>query len=195
MQTQNLLARYQLFVTILFTTVFSATAQERQSDADVHHLAKIEIGGQGLGFTYERRLLNKFSVDLSAGIGGGYDIAEGFIDVNYSEAAFLISVTPKYIYNRSKRAAEGKEVALNSGNYVGIRLKYVAPGSRFNDRTRNSILANIHWGVQRAIGGNWGFGFHLGAGYAQDIDYNFGTLYPAIDFRFSYALNKGKQRI
>ncbi|HSB92383.1 MAG TPA: hypothetical protein VLC28_04665, partial [Flavitalea sp.] len=57
-----------------------------------------------------------------------------------------------------------------------------------SDIIRNSILTNIHWGIQRAIANRWTLNAHVGAGYAQDIDYKFGTVYPAIDFKFSYIL-------
>ncbi|MDB5230237.1 MAG: hypothetical protein JWN76_1042 [Chitinophagaceae bacterium] len=136
-----------------------------------------------LGFTYERRLFNKVTADLSAGAGGGYDIGEG--DFNYDlvllKPAFYFSLTPKYFYKRDARSRNGKNTSLNSGNYIGFRLKYVTPNDRQTDLTRNSILANIHWGIQRAIANNWSLHALIGLGYAQDIDYNFGTVYPAID--------------
>jgi hypothetical protein len=51
------------------------------------------------------------------------------------------------------------------------------------------MLANLHWGIQRALGKHWAFNCHAGAGYALDIDYDFGTIYPAIDFKFSYVFS------
>jgi hypothetical protein len=101
-------------------------------------------------------------------------------------------LTPKYFYNRTWRNNQGKTTLLNSGNYIGLRLKYVTPSDSQTDFTRNSILTNIHWGIQRAIGTNWTFNSHIGIGYAQDIDYNFGTIYPTIDFKVSYILIKSK---
>lgn len=128
------------------------------------------------------------------GAGGGYDIAEGYLNykLELRKPAFYYSLTPKYFYNRNSRSLRGKSILLNSGNYIGLRLKYVTPNDRQTDLTRNSILTNIHWGIQRAIGSSWTFNSHIGVGYAQDIDYNFGTLYPAIDFKVSYIFAKPK---
>ena len=168
--------------------------QTASSDTKLSSLAKVDFGLQGIGFTYELKLSNKVTIDLSAGAGGGYDIAEGYLNykAELRKPAFYFSFTPKYFYNRKSRKLQGQTTLLNSGNYIGLRLKYVTPNDRQTDLTRNSILTNIHWGIQRAIGNNWTLNFHSGIGYAQDIDYNFGTLYPAIDFKFSYIFSKAK---
>jgi hypothetical protein len=44
-----------------------------------------------------------------------------------------------------------KTTLLNSGNYW-TSLKVRNPSDSQTDLTRNSILTNIHWGIQRAIG-------------------------------------------
>jgi hypothetical protein len=55
------------------------------------------------------------------------------------------------------------------------------------------VLTNIHWGIQRAIGGHWLFNFQSGVGYAIDGECGCGTIYPALDVKFAYVL--GKKRI
>jgi len=169
-------------------------AQSTVSPTTLSTLTKVDAGFQGIGVTYEPRLFDKVTLDLSAGAGGGYDIAEGSLNYKFDllKPAFYFSLTPKYFYNRNARSRQGKSTLLNSGNYIGLRVKYVTPADRQTDETRNSILTNIHWGIQRAIGHNWSFNSHLGVGYAQDIDYNFGTIYPAIDIKFSYVFSKQK---
>jgi len=168
--------------------------QSTLPETKLSSLAKADFGLQGIGLTYEPKLSNKLTIDLSAGAGGGYDIAEGYLNykLELQKPAFYFSLTPKYFYNRNTRSLEGKSTLLNSGNYIGLRLKYVTPNDRQTDLTRNSILTNIHWGIQRAIGNNFAFNSHVGIGYAQDIDYDFGTLYPSIDFKLSYVFSKRK---
>lgn len=187
---------------ILFTGQFLwSLGQDSRSDAKLSSLAKFDLGGQGIGLTYEARLSNKMTSDISAGLGGGHDIGEGFFEINYGYPAFYFSLTPKYFYNRQKRIDKGKATLFNSGNYLGLRFKFVAANSRRVDTYgnsslnvyRNSILGNLHWGIQRAMGQHWTFNFHIGAGYAEDIDYGFGTIYPAIDFKFSYVFFNSKK--
>lgn len=182
---------------ILFTLLSGflqvSFGQTPDTKSKLSSLAKLDLGLQGIGITYEPRLSNMMTVDLSAGGGGGYDIGEGALSIDYSKPALYLMITPKYFYNRQKRILKGKKTQLNSGNFIGLRIKYVTPNNRQSDYTRNSILINIHWGIQRAISNRWTFGTHVGAGYAQDIDYNFGTIYPAIDCKFSYILANSKK--
>lgn len=172
--------------------LLSASGQKTINTPPVTTLTKLDLGPQGVGISYEPKILHQVSVDLCAGAGGGYNIAEGSIDYELLEPAFYFSVTPKYFYNLQKRKQMGKSTLYNSGNYIGVRLKYSRPFERTDDLIRNSVLVNIHWGIQRAIGKNWLFNSHVGAGYAQDVDYNFGTVYPSLDFAFAYILQKPK---
>ena len=178
-----------ILLTLFLGHFFSSAGQESKPGTQLSSLIKLDLGGQGLGLTYEPRLSDKILLDISGGVGPGYDIGEGFLEVNYAYPAMYLSLTPKYYYNRQKRIEKGKESQLNSGNYIGIRIKYVGA----NDYYRNSMLANLHWGMQRALGRRWTFNFHVGGGYAQDIDYNFGTIYPAVDFAFSYVFYNSKK--
>lgn len=167
-------------------------------------LAKVDLGLSGIGFTYQPKISNKIVLDLSGGIGGGYDVSEKSFSYYYSSPAFYFSVTPKYFYNIHSRMKKGKKTQLNSGNYIGVRLKYSTPlnPSEPNlwldpfktDYAYNTILTNIHWGIQRAIGRNWLFNTQVGVGYARSIKYNTGTIYPSLDFTFGYAFIKSKSK-
>ena len=159
-------------------------------------LVKVDFGLQGVGFSYEPGLANKLTMDVSAGAGGAYDVAESYFNykLDLRKAALYFSLTPKYFYNRDARSLKGKSTLLNAGNYVGMRLKYVTPTDGQADLTRNTVLINLHWGIQRVIGNNWAINALAGIGYAQDIDYNFGTVYPAIDLKFSYVFPKKTPR-
>jgi len=64
------------------------------------------------------------------------------------------------------------------------------PLSNKTDEIRNSFLVNIHWGIQRMISRTWQIAARLGAGYAADVEYNFGTIYPSLDFVFSYVFSE-----
>ena len=98
--------------------------------------------------------------------------------------------TPGITFNKNKFNYRGKDTSSikNTFNYGTIGVVFGTPHDRKTDYTRNSILVNAHWGMQRAFNSHWIFNAHAGAGYAQDIDYNFGTIYPSIDVRISYAL-------
>ena len=177
---------------ILLTSILyfshASFGQTKKPETKLSNVSKIDLGFQGIGFTYEPRINNAMTIDLSAGFGGGYNIGEGFIEYQFLKPALYFSATPKYFYNLKKRVKKGNTILHNSGNYVGARLTFNTPLHNKSDIIRNSILTNIHWGIQRAIGKKWSLNAHIGVGYAHDIDYDFGTIYPAIDFKFSYVL-------
>lgn len=185
----------KIILSILSLCLFVATnAQTRET---ITSLAKLDVGLQGVGFSYEPKLFNKLTIDFSAGLGGGYDIDEDEFTYAVLKQALYLSLTPKYFYSIKKRGSKGKNTQLNSANYFGIRLKYVTPFEPqidFEDPiSTNALLTNIHWGLQRAIGGHWLFNSQVGVGYAADIDCNCGTIYPALDLKFAYVM--GKKRV
>jgi hypothetical protein len=183
--------RFVLWI-LFFVYSFSSFGQKSKDSINLTSLTKLDIGFQGLGLTFERRLSDKIAIDLSFGAGGGYDVSEdgvGF-EWNVLQPAFYLAVTPKYFYNRQRRLEKGKKTNFNSGNYVGLRLKYTTPSVASNDLLGSALLMNLHWGLQRAIGKRWTINTHVGGGYAQDLSSQFGTIYPSIDLKFSYILSK-----
>jgi len=188
--------RQCIFTTLLLTTTLFLFGQ--YSDiSELRNLAKLDLGLQGIGFTFEPRVGKNTTIDLSAGIGGGYKIArdEFTYELDITDPALYFSVTPKFFYNRQKRMEKEKTGSLNAGNYIGLRLKYTTKGLSENSDINDALLVNVHWGLQSPLGKKWSFMTHIGAGYATDAtDLNqlSGTIYPALEFRFSYVFTKLK---
>lgn len=157
-------------------------------------LARFDLGHLGIGFTYEPRITDKMVIELSGGAGGGYNLSGGtFYHVwKFVQPAFYFSATPKFYYNRQKRFDKGKSLLNNSGNYLGLRVRYTTPGVGPDDDLRDTGLINLHWGIQRPIGEKWTFTTHVGLGYAQDLVSRNGMFYPAFDLRFSYIFLQRK---
>jgi hypothetical protein len=168
-----------------------------QTTKTVIKLIKLDIGSQGAGLSYEPKVFNNFTIDLCAGVGGGYDIDKSEFTYAVLKPALYLSLTPKYFYNIQRRISKGKNTQLNSANYFGIRVKYVTPFAPQIDPedpiSTNAVLTNIHWGIQRAIGGHWLFNSQIGVGYGADIDCNCGMIYPAFDFKFAYIILKSRK--
>jgi hypothetical protein len=135
------------------------------------------------------------TMELSLGAGGGYEIAENNFSYTWNilDPAFYFSANPKFYYNRQKRVEKNRRSDLNAGNYVGFKIKYTTIAIDEAPGIYDAILMNIHWGLQRAMGKRWLFNAHFGGGYAVDAtDLNKinGTLYPAVDIRFSYVFSR-----
>jgi hypothetical protein len=168
----------------------SALAQTVAQDSSIKTITMADLGLQGIGFTYEPRLTNQISMELSFGAGAGYGISESSVHYRFylTDPAFYFSATPKFYYNRKSRIARGKKYMLNSGDYLGIGFKYNTSGVTSDDRIRQATLINLHWGMQRSITERWIVNAHTGVGYATDLDSGFGTIYPAIGLKLSYVL-------
>ena len=177
-----------LGVFFLFISILS-TAQT----GTLKPLTMVDVSLISAGITHQAVIGDKFLIDFSGGIGPGYDIAEGSHSVVFLPALYG-SVTPKFYYNLSKRVGNGKSADRNCGNFIGTRVKYSLPLFVDSDKIRNSLLINGFWGLQRPLGAKWIFSGQAGAGYSLDIENNFGTIYPAIDFKCSYLIGFGKNK-
>jgi len=154
-------------------------------------LYKIELGPGGIGVSSEFKLGQRMTALLGAGAGGGYSIAEGSVEYTWSifQPAFYFTASPRLYYNRDKRAGKDKSTKFNAGNYIGMAVKFATGNTGGDPGQRPSMLVNGHWGMQRSMGKKWVFDTHFGAGYAWDTNNRFGTIYPALELKFSYVLN------
>lgn len=188
-----------LVITLLISQVYRVFGQDAPKYSSLRSLTKLDLGLQGVGFSYEPRLSNKMTIDLSAGAGGGYNVSEDRVNYSWSflQPALYFMVTPKFYYNRKKRIEKGNKFQNNSGNYLGVRLKYTTGNntSDYNNSVRPAGLVNVHWGIQRTLSNKWILNAHAGLGYAQDIGSGFGTiLYPALEVKFSYLFKRSTVR-
>jgi hypothetical protein len=136
---------------------------------------------------------------MATGVGGGYDIWTNSFNYNWDllRPAVYVVVNPKLYYNRDKRLAKGKSISRNSGNYIGMAIKYTTPSIGESTVVYDALLFNLHWGLQRPVGKRWTFNIHVGAGYATDatdLSNAGGTVYPAMDLRFAYVFGKRKSQ-
>ena len=109
-------------------------------------LIKLDLDLQGVGVTFEPKLSNRITSELSLGMGGGDDIYGGFTyEWALLRPAFYLSLTPKYNYGRKRRLERGKTVSLNAGSYIGFRLKYATSGVARYSPPQAVMLTNMHW--------------------------------------------------
>lgn len=159
------------------------------------NLSKLDIGLQGIGFSYEKKLSSKISNNFSVGLGGSYLVSPKSISyvIDPLYPSIYASSATKFYYKRKIFSNSDLSSLHNSGNYIGAKIKFVLDPFQVNNVSTLVLLSNIHWGLQRAITNRWLINTHLGAGYAFDLLDGYGTLYPTIDLNFSYVLNKKKK--
>lgn len=180
-----------LITLVILLWSFSELMAQKSLNVDtaLTSIKRIELGLQGFGVGYEHPIGNRITLDMAVGAGGAYWVEPGSLTYSWSllQPALYVSVTPKWYFNREKRQRKGKSLALNAGNYLGLRTKMVTANSDRVDPTFPTLLMNLHWGLQRPLGGRWLFQTHAGVGVANNLSQRGTMVYPALDFRFSYC--------
>ena len=175
---------------LVFMSLFISEIFAQKSNTTLYSFPKVELGFQGMGVGYEIALGGKTLIDVNAGLGGGYTVNTG---VNYEwgfiDPAFYAITEFRYYYNLPKRLSKNRNMGNNAGNYVGAQVKY-ATSEIFNIATNislhNTLLTEVHWGIQRNLGKKFLFNLHLGLGYAYDYYWDTGGLYVAFGVKFGF---------
>lgn len=173
------------------------------SGSFVSPLSKIDLGPQGVGVSFERRLGKKSIIDLSLGVGGGYAITGHQFKYKVdglSGPEIYASVNPRLYYNSQNRLTKGKTIERNAGNYFGFRMKYVTDAVAENFVVWDAVLFNFHWGMQRPVGRRWIFNGHVGPGYGFAHSFIFGNrltglnhYYGSVELKLSYVFSRLNQ--
>ena len=161
-----------------------------QTNDDVlTNFARVSLGLHGIEASYELPLSNRFVWENSLGIGMGANVNASSAEFNFDFAnpTPFVKSELKYIYNIKKRESKGKNVLNNSGNYIGVQTKYSFGNSNVYDLNQTS-LTELHWGLQRSLGGKFIFNFHVGLGYLNDYTTKEGAISPTLGLRFGYKL-------
>ena len=91
----------------------------------------------------------------------------------------------KYTCNRENRFKKDKNIDFNSGNYIAIQSIF---SSKKTDVANNVMFNEVHWGMQRSLGGKWLFNLNGGLDYAKDFNTSLDRFYPTIGLEFSYVI-------
>ncbi len=176
-----------ILVILLSTLGFNANAQNNRNNLE--KFGKAELGFHGLILGYELPVSNKFVWENAFGLGMGMSVDNNIATYTLD----LIRPVPslksrlKFVYNINKRKEKGKNIVNNAGNYIALQTKYSFGISGI--RSLNSaMLSELHWGIQRNLGGRFIFNTHIGLGYLQDFNFNSGVFSPTIGFSFGYRI-------
>ncbi|WP_088324631.1 hypothetical protein [Polaribacter tangerinus] len=171
---------------LIFTTINIFSQQE-----ELQNQFKLEYNLLGVGASYELPISENWLLDVGVGVGGGVDADNGYVWQFNSNLAFYFKGEMKYYYNREKRVKKNKNNINNAGNYFALQTKYFtrrfSPSEDFIP-LQNSLLTEVHWGLQRSLGGYWLFNFHVGLGVLRNLENNTGIMSPSIGLKFSYKL-------
>ncbi|NLA63072.1 MAG: hypothetical protein GX857_07625 [Bacteroidales bacterium] len=182
------------FLVLLFTFLANAGVLHSQ---ELQTIQKLGLGINGLDLAVEIPLAENITIEPAVGLGPSYNFWEDEIIMGRTgfgwallEPSVHASVHGKFFYNRDKRRQKGKSMLLNSGKFIGVKIKYVSkPLTDYKYHGKaNTLIANLNWGGQRNIGKHWNYSYFLGVSYGRNLDSSYGTFYPGIDLKVAYVL-------
>lgn len=157
---------------------------------------RIALGINGLDASIEIPVAEKITIEPMVGFGPSYRFYDGgYITSSMGwtwallEPSIHAGMYGKYFYNRDRRILKGKSVRLNAGHFLGVKAKYVSkPLTNAVHGKYNVLLTNVNWGGQHNIGTRWNWSYSVGVGYGINLDFLYGTFYPAFDVKIAYVL-------
>ena len=181
------------FLVFLFALLLQTSALSSQS---LQTVPRVGLGISGLDFSVEFPVAENITIEPAIGFGPSYDFYNedafsAYLGWHWAilEPSVHVSTYGKFFYNRDKRMLKGKSMKFNSGNFFGVKVKYVSkPLTNYSFDQDNTLLANLNWGGQRNFGRYWSYSYSVGVGCGSDIGNWYTTFYPAIDLKVSYVL-------
>lgn len=181
-----------LILGVLFLILSSSNllAQE-DTERYLKTYSKVDLSFSGIGLSIETPISDRILFEAAGGVGAGYMVNEDFkYRWYFDNPSFYASAHAKYYIRKDMRVAKGTSQRFNSGNFFALKAKYTTP-TLHDNKTWHTLLAAVHWGLQRNIGEHFLFQLTLGVGGAIDLDNKTTThvtLYPDANLRFSYIL-------
>lgn len=182
------------FLVLLLALIIHTGALHSQS---LQTISTIGLGTNGLDFSIEIPVAEKFTIEPAIGLGPSYDFSDRdgvFPKLGkhwaLSKPSVHVSANSKFFYDRARRLRKDKSLLFNSGSFIGVKVEYVSKpltSDKFHGQT-NTLLTMLSLGGQRNIGRYWRYSFYWGLGYGRNLEYSYGTFYPAYDFKVAYVL-------
>lgn len=168
------------------------SAQSTESANQTENLGKVSLAFHGPEVSYEWALSNEFVWENSFGLGMGMSTNgnSNSYDWDLSSPTPFLKSELKYLYNFAKRVAKGKDTQNNSANYIGLQTKYSFGDGRAYSILNQSLLTEIHWGLQRNLGSRFLINTHIGLGILNDFEYQKAAVSPTFKVAFSYIIFK-----
>ena len=182
------------FFVFLFALLIHAGALRSQG---LQMVPQVGLGTNGLEFSIEIPVAEKFTIEPAIGFGPSYDFRDRdalFSKMGkhliFSAPSVHVSANGKFFFDRERRMRKGKSLLFNSGSFIGAKVEYITQpltSDKFHGQS-NTLITSLSIGGQRNIGRYWRYSYSVGLGYGRNLEYSYGTFYPAYDFKVAYVL-------
>ncbi len=152
----------------LFLMVLNLQYVKGQNASVEKNIFNVQTGILGIWASNENKLGNDFALRTEIGLDLGYYISYNL--ENKYVLAPIVLVEPRWYYNLESRLNKGKHIKNNSGNFLGLKVKYIPDWFVISDFDNYSVANQVsiipRWGIRRAIGkSNFNYEIATGLGY------------------------------
>jgi len=143
-----------VFASLLLMNSYLGFSQIEKKVSVEKSVFGIQIGLIGVWVHNELKVSNQLALRSEIGLGG----------VNSTNIVPILALEPRWYYNLNERAAKGKRIDGNSGNYFSLRASYhfrTISEAEENDLYQSFIAPT--WGIRRNISTH--FNYEMGAGF------------------------------
>ncbi len=148
----------------------------------------IQTGILGIWAQNEYRLSDKIALRSEIGFDGGFRIT-GSTEV-YALTPTL-KIEPRWYYNLNKRHKKGKNISMNSGNFIAVSFSYLPNwfviSNTDNIYTPDQITIIPKWAIRRTIGKHFAYETGFGIGYAHEFESNSSGTAVDLHLRIGYT--------
>ena len=184
--------KLQTLCALVLLTCMHVNAQEEYTLKPGQLKANISI--PGLSASYELRLFPYSTLNLEAGIV----MAVGYSDLKYDGFRWLYAALPVFsgevrqYYGLSRRAAKGKHMNNNAGNFFsltgGVRAAPVFSKNFYVQDERSYGFIIPAWGMQRSWGKHISFEARFGWIFKPVYYYMEAKNAPSVRLNFGYVI-------
>ncbi|MBQ4820769.1 hypothetical protein [Aquimarina sp. MMG016] len=180
-----------IFISLFLLSSYVGISQNIEDASVEKSIFGIQIGVMGVWVHNELKISNQIALRSEAGISIVGMWTEGndtLIGTGYSLP--IVALEPRWYYNLSKRASQGKRIDGNSGNYIALRGSYYFYDNADSGTDRNLSshpFTAVSWGIRRNIGNHFNYevGVGAGLGFGNDTGREIG-LTPYFNLKIGY---------
>lgn len=175
---------------LLSVVMVSSLGYSQNSDVALSKTGKVELFFDKIGIGYEYPLSNNLLLDLNVGIGGANIVQPNSLEYRMGKGneksynGIYLKGQVRYYFSRENRAKKNRSLVNNAGSFWGVQSKFNFNGNK--DYIGKVLMTDVHFGQQLPLGNHFVFRYHVGLGYAKNFDYQYTSLYPAINVAFGY---------
>ena len=154
---------------LLSVVMVSLLGYSQNSDVALSKTGKVELFFDKIGIGYEYPLSNNLLLGK---------------ENEKSYNGIYLKGQVRYYFSRENRAKKNRSLVNNAGSFWGVQSKFNFNGNK--DYIGKVLMTDVHFGQQLPLGNHFVFRYHVGLGYAKNFDYQYTSLYPAINVAFGY---------